>query len=272
MSSESNSIFSPQVVAIVVGAAIVIWYLTRSSGDESQSSGHGNFQPPEKLERFPVGKLTMDELKKFNGENNSRIFVSVCGRIFDLTKGRDFYGYPDGPYNCFAGGDASYMLGAMSLEKINKNKKDFEQDGDHQITLSDWISRFRAKYPIVGHLEGYADLCPESWREAGNDDIIDENIDLNSIYSNDFRIITSEELLQCSKYDNENSWLSVCGIIFDVKCAEIVYESMYGDFPDAIGNDISVALVNNKFDKETYNNSINDNPDDNDNDNDKQKL
>eukprot|EP01084_Bolivina_argentea_P130391 230177_1 len=256
-SSLLNSLTTPQIVAIVAGAAAILWYFTRSSNDDSSHQGHGypKPQPPEKLERLPVGKLTLNQIKKYTGKNKTRIFISVCGRIFDCTKGRDFYG-PDGPYGCFTGGDASYMLGAMSLEPENKNKTDFEQDGDHQITLSDWISRFRGKYPIVGRLEGFDDLCPESWREAGNDDIID-NININNIYENDFRVITMEELNECSNFDNNNAWISVCGIVFNVKSAEIVYESMYGDFVDAIGNDISVALCNEMYNKDIYNKSVN---------------
>ena len=49
-----------------------------------------------------------------------------------MTAGRDFYG-PGGPYSCFTGGDASYMLGAMSLNEADRNKTDFEVDGDHQV-------------------------------------------------------------------------------------------------------------------------------------------
>lgn len=85
-----------------------------------------------KFERLPVGKLTVDEIAKYRGENGSRILCSICGRIFDMTSGRDFYG-ADGPYSCFTGGDASFMLGAMSLNQADRNKTDFEVDGDHQV-------------------------------------------------------------------------------------------------------------------------------------------
>ena len=170
---------------------------------------------------------------------------------------RDFYGHPDGPYNCFAGADASYMLGAMNLERENRNKCDFEQDGDHQMTLSDWISKYCAKYPIVGRLDGFEDLCPESWREAGyNNDVIDAQLKIDDIYGCDFKVIKASELAECAKYDNKDKWMSVCGIVFNVQSAEVVYESMYGDFADCIGKDVSVALALNKFDEDTFNESV----------------
>eukprot|EP01083_Nonionella_stella_P154718 498916_1 len=268
--SDSNTFSTPQLIAIAVGAVgvVIAYFWKNSSNGPESSAGHGPPipQPPERLARLPVGKLTLDQISSFNGENDSRILCSVCGRIFDLTKGRDFYGHPDGPYNCFTGADASYMLGAMSLDPTHRNKKDFEQDGDHIITLSDWISRFRSKYPIVGRLEGYQELCPESWREAGNDDEFDDKIKLSDIYGNDFKVISASDLSECSKYENDNSWLSVCGVVFNVKAAEIVYEAMYGDFVDAIGHDISVALATHQFTKEIYNQPLSDLQ------NDKQKL
>eukprot|EP00485_Elphidium_margaritaceum_P009809 CAMPEP_0202693716 /NCGR_PEP_ID=MMETSP1385-20130828/7762_1 /ASSEMBLY_ACC=CAM_ASM_000861 /TAXON_ID=933848 /ORGANISM="Elphidium margaritaceum" /LENGTH=324 /DNA_ID=CAMNT_0049349437 /DNA_START=6 /DNA_END=980 /DNA_ORIENTATION=+ len=250
--AESN--LSLQIVIGVTAGLALLYMLWPSSNNNGGDSGEP-VPEQEKLERLPVGKLTVETLKPYIGANNGRILVSVCGRIFDLTKARDFYGHPDGPYNCFAGSDASYMLGAMSLDKSNQNKKDFEQDGDHQMTLSDWISRFRAKYPIVGRLDGFENLCPESWREAGNDDVIDD-VNVNEIYNNDFRYVSGKELADTAKYSSKHRWLSVCGVVFDVQSAESVYESLYGDFADAIGHDISAALMTHTFDAQTYDASI----------------
>lgn len=91
MSEGGSTFFTPQVLATIgIGALAIVYYLYKSSSDDERSgSGHGHPQPqpPEKLERLPVGKLTLDELKKYTGQNKSRILVSVCGRIFDLTKG-----------------------------------------------------------------------------------------------------------------------------------------------------------------------------------------
>jgi len=249
--SDSSNLFTTPVIAAIGFGALAIYYLWKSSSaDDSE-----NAEPmpePEKLKRLPVGKLTVDELAEHFGKDKSRILVSVCGRIFDLTKSRDFYGHPDGPYNCFTGADASYMLGAMSLEREGRNKKDFEQDGDHQITLSDWISRFRGKYPIVGRLEGYESVCPESWREAGNDDVIDAALDINSIYDHELKVVSASDVAETEKYNVDDCWLSVCGIVFDVRSAGTVYEGVYGDFPKAVGHDISVALATDTFNAETY--------------------
>ena len=63
-------------------------------------------------------------------------------------------------------------------------------------------------------------------------------------------------MAESQKYNSDNKWLSVGGVVFDVKSAEQVCESMYGDFPDAIGHDISYALGKYEFKKAMYNKSI----------------
>ena len=95
-------------------------------------------------------------------------------------------------------------------------------------------------------------MCPESWREAGNDDVIDDSLDINTVYNQSFKTVTTEELRDTVKYDNDNTWISVCGIVFDIKSADTVYEHIYGDFPKAVGHDISVALATETFNEEVY--------------------
>lgn len=261
--SLSHPIALPFLSLALVVSVLGIYKLSNQDSDQGGDNpdqgkkSHPDPPPPEKLERLPVGRLNLDELQKYTGENKSRILMSICGRIFDLTKAKDFYGYPDGPYNCFTGADASYMLGAMSLDKKDQNKKEFEQDDKHQRILGDWITKYRAKYPIVGRLDGFEDLCPESWNEARNDDIVDENLrklkNLKDIYgkiddNEDLGKITMDELKATSKHDNDK-WLSILGVVFNVKSAEIVYE-------DAIGHDISLALAKNEWQEETYNKSV----------------
>ena len=50
--------------------------------------------------------LTVDDLSHYKGEDGGPIFLSVYGRIFDVTSGREHYG-PDGGYSALAGKDIS---------------------------------------------------------------------------------------------------------------------------------------------------------------------
>ncbi|GJX99839.1 probable steroid-binding protein 3 [Tanacetum coccineum] len=97
-------------------------------------------------------ELTLDQLKHYDGTNPSNpIYISVKGRIFDVTTGKSFYG-PGGSYAMFAGKDAS-----RALAKMSKNDEDViaSLDGltEKEIgILDDWEKKFVAKYPIVGTL------------------------------------------------------------------------------------------------------------------------
>lgn len=96
--------------------------------------------------------LTLDQLKQYDGTNPSNpIYLSVKGRIFDITTGKSFY-RPGASYSMFAGKDAS-----RALAKMSKNDEDVigSLDGlsEKEIgVLDDWEKKFEAKYPIVGSL------------------------------------------------------------------------------------------------------------------------
>ena len=227
-------------VAVGVGALALYWIVPKIFG--SSDDNEDEIVLP-KYKRLPVGKLSLSDLAKYKSGENERILVSVCGRIFDVTSAPDFYNKGE-VYECFTGSDATYMLGALSLNEIDRNKTDFEQDGDHQITLSEWIAKYRSKYPFVGLLndDKYIKLAPNSWREAGFDDI---KSDINNIISFD-------------TFKSMKNVISVCGIVFNIKNALMVYDEYYGDFADTINNDITYCICIDNWDKIEFNKSIKD--------------
>ncbi|XP_071723942.1 probable steroid-binding protein 3 [Rutidosis leptorrhynchoides] len=95
-------------------------------------------------------EFTAEKLSQYNGKNQpTPIYISVKGRVFDVTSGSSFYG-PGGSYEMFAGKDAS-----RALAKMSKNDEDISPNLDglteKEITvLNDWEKKFEAKYPVVG--------------------------------------------------------------------------------------------------------------------------
>ncbi|KAK5996658.1 Damage response protein 1 [Cladobotryum mycophilum] len=99
---------------------------------------------------------TPHTLLPFNGEDDQPVYFAVRGRVFDVSRGRNFYG-PGGPYSNFAGRDASRGLACGSFDEDMLTK---DLDGPLD-TLSDlgpqemealrgWEERFLEKYDIIG--------------------------------------------------------------------------------------------------------------------------
>ncbi|KAK3905654.1 cytochrome b5-like heme/steroid binding domain-containing protein [Staphylotrichum tortipilum] len=102
--------------------------------------------------------FTPRTLLPYNGENGAPVYLAARGRVFDVTRGRNFYG-PGGPYANFAGRDASRGLACGSFDEEMLTK---DLDGPLD-TLSDlgpgemealkgWEERFEEKYMVVGKL------------------------------------------------------------------------------------------------------------------------
>lgn len=102
--------------------------------------------------------FTPRTLLPYNGENDMPVYLAVRGRVFDVTRGRNFYG-PGGPYANFAGRDASRGLACGSFDEEMLTK---DLDGpldtlsdlnkEQLDALQDWEERFLEKYLIVGKL------------------------------------------------------------------------------------------------------------------------
>lgn len=53
-------------------------------------------------DRNPELLFTADKLRQFSGEGTDKIYLSILGKVFDVTKGKKYYGL-GGNYHGFAG-------------------------------------------------------------------------------------------------------------------------------------------------------------------------
>jgi len=102
--------------------------------------------------------FTPPQLLPFNGQNNMPVYLAVRGNVFDVTPGRNFYG-PGGPYQNFAGRDASRGLacGSFDEEMLTENlhgplDKLEDLGGEELEALRGREQRFNEKYLVVGKL------------------------------------------------------------------------------------------------------------------------
>ncbi|CAH2350372.1 damage response protein 1 [[Candida] railenensis] len=108
------------------------------------------------------GRFTPLSLAKFNGTDDPKILIAVKGKVYDVSNGASFYG-PGGPYENFAGRDASRGLAKNSFELDCLTPTDQPIDqlknltADEIESLDGWEQHFEGKYPLVGTLHENGD-------------------------------------------------------------------------------------------------------------------
>lgn len=77
--------------------------------------------------------------------------MAVKGVVFDVTKGKEFYG-KDAPYNALVGKDSTRAVAKMSLEPSDLTS-DTTGLTEEQLESLDSIfeGTYKTKYPIVGY-------------------------------------------------------------------------------------------------------------------------
>lgn len=102
--------------------------------------------------------FTPTTLRPYNGNENAAVYLAVRGKVFDVSPGRNFYG-PGGPYENFAGRDASRGLACGSFDEdmltkdLNGPLDTLQGLGQEEFqALQDWEDKFSEKYLIVGRL------------------------------------------------------------------------------------------------------------------------
>ncbi|KYK54492.1 membrane-associated progesterone receptor component 1 [Drechmeria coniospora] len=136
--------------------ALILLYSLHATFFRGASSSNRSLHRPPPPVVFRT--YTPRTLLPFNGENDGPVYFAVRGRVFDVSRGRNFYG-PGGPYSNFAGRDASRGLACGSFDEEMLTK---DLDGpldpldglgrDELEALQGWEERFLEKYDVVGKL------------------------------------------------------------------------------------------------------------------------
>lgn len=115
--------------------------------------------------------FTAKELEELgSGKNGSPIYLSIFGRVYDVSAGEKFYG-PGSNYAMFAGKDVTrgLCLGCKELECLVRSTEGLSEG---QIDEGKrWLSFFHMhdKYHYVGSMES---LDSEAWLDALIEDAI----------------------------------------------------------------------------------------------------
>ncbi|KAJ8392975.1 hypothetical protein AAFF_G00068790 [Aldrovandia affinis] len=131
--------------ALKVCSTLVLLYVLYCSADEIKLKHKPTLKP--------VRLFTDEDLEKYNGHQEGQpIYMAVKGVVFDVTKGKEFYGI-DAPYNALVGRDSTRAVAKMSLdpEDLTHDTTGLTEE-QLQSLESVFSGTYKAKYPIVGYM------------------------------------------------------------------------------------------------------------------------
>ncbi|KAH8404927.1 hypothetical protein KR222_010674 [Zaprionus bogoriensis] len=135
--------------------SIICFLVYKIVRDRTEGPGGRDSGPPPEPELPKLRcDFTIKELRPFDGtQPDGRVLVAVNGNVYDVTKGKRFYG-PGGPYASFAGRDASRNLATFSV--IPNDSEEYDDLSDlgamEMDSVRDWDMQFKEKYDCVGKL------------------------------------------------------------------------------------------------------------------------
>ncbi|XP_046874325.1 neudesin isoform X2 [Hypomesus transpacificus] len=105
-----------------------------------------------KKDSKPVRLFTDEDLRRHDGSEDGRpIYMAIKGAVFDVTKGKEFYG-KGAPYNTLVGKDSTRAVAKMSLQPADLTSDTTGLTADELKGLdSIFEGTYKTKYPIVGY-------------------------------------------------------------------------------------------------------------------------
>ena len=111
----------------------------------------------ERKYRLPARDYTMDEIAAFDGSDPDRpIVIVVRGDVVNVSAGAGYYGR-DGPYNIFAGKDATWLLAKGELELGTPEAMAKPLTVLEEQELDGWFNHFQFKYERIGRVRATGD-------------------------------------------------------------------------------------------------------------------
>ncbi|CRL02334.1 CLUMA_CG015098, isoform A [Clunio marinus] len=138
---------SPLNIALVAIITFLVYKIFISRQEPKPS-------PPREPELPKLRRdFTASELKAYDGKQpDGRILVAVNGYVYDVTRGKRFYG-PGGPYAAFGGRDASRGLATFSVTTSEVEYDDLSDLTPPEMdSVREWEMQFKEKYDLVGRL------------------------------------------------------------------------------------------------------------------------
>ncbi|XP_059486747.1 membrane-associated progesterone receptor component 1-like [Neocloeon triangulifer] len=140
---------SPLNIALVGLILVLLYKIWKSRQPSAAAAAHVSEPELPKLRK----DFTVEDLRAFAGDSgDGRILIAVNGKVFDVTRGRRFYG-PGGPYAAFGGRDASRGLATF---QVGPGKDEYDDLSDltpaEMESVREWEMQFTEKYTYVGRL------------------------------------------------------------------------------------------------------------------------
>ncbi|XP_056636129.1 membrane-associated progesterone receptor component 2-like [Diorhabda carinulata] len=141
-------IHSPLNIVLVALIVFLVYKIFKSRNSSAPITSAASSLPKLKKRDF-----TVEELKKYDGnQEDGRVLVAVNGNVYDVTKGKRFYG-PGGPYAAFGGKDASRGLATFNVAAAGEGYDDLSDLSTMEMdSIREWESQFKEKYDFVGRL------------------------------------------------------------------------------------------------------------------------
>nr|CAG4644153.1 EOG090X0A5G [Lepidurus arcticus] len=98
--------------------------------------------------------LSLGEISQLNGQDESTpIYLALLGRVFDVSKGRQYYGPGEG-YHIFAGKDASRAFVTGDFTPTGLIDDVLDLDDQDFGGLAEWLRFYHNDYTYIGKLSG----------------------------------------------------------------------------------------------------------------------